>query len=93
MTNTNFKERKLKEFREGIKSWIAKEGPYWPDWDKVEQFLSTTIDEAEKEKKQEVLKDVKERMTIAFKFIPDKSVVESLTDVLDLQLKIIGDSD
>ena len=36
----------LKEFKNSIKPWIEKDGPYWPDWDKVETFLIRVWDEA-----------------------------------------------
>jgi len=51
MTNTNWR----REFREArLKQWNGG-SPYFPDWDKVEDFIQSTLDSALKDQKAELL--------------------------------------
>lgn len=59
---TTIQDRIIKDFRKNIKPWIKKEGPYWPDWDKVEQFLIQSIKEVEEETRKEVVEECKQKM-------------------------------
>lgn len=45
-------------FDEKIKSWVAKEGPYWPDWEAVKSFLHQELDRQREEERERVLKVV-----------------------------------
>ena len=31
------------KFDESVKKWTKRDGPYWPDWDKVKQFITQAL--------------------------------------------------